>query len=315
MKAVVLDKKQEHKLRFADLEIPTPEDNEVLVKTAAVSVNAADYRSIKLGIKPKRGAYGGAITGVIEKMGPGVTEFEIGDRILADLADSGFGSFAEYAAVPGDLLVKMPAALSFNEASCLPIAATTALKGLRDKGELQKGQNILIVGAAGSVGPFAVQIAKLMGGVVTAVCGPNNMAQTQQLGADKVIDYSQEDFMQASDRYDVILAINGNYTLRAYKRLLKPGGIYVMIGGAFSQILRSIFFGKLMSVGGKRFKVLSAKADAKSLEIVAHWMAEGKIRAVIEKVCDFDETIEAIAYLVKGHARGKVVVVVNSTED
>jgi NADPH:quinone reductase-like Zn-dependent oxidoreductase len=311
MKAVVHDKTQEHKLAFAEVEVPTPRDNEVLVKTSATSVNAADYRSLKLGIKPKSKIYGAAIVGTIESLGSQVKGFNAGDEILADLSDVGFGAFAEYAVVPTSMIVRKPQSVSSNDAACLPIAATTALHALRDTGDLQPGQDVLIVGAAGGVGTFAVQLAKVFGANITAVCGPNNVAQTKALGAHHVIDYSSEDFTRYNKHYDLILAINGNSTLRAYKKLLKPKGTYVMVGGAMSQIIRSLLFGKLMSVGGKKLKFQRSGVNAKDLAFVAQWMAEGKIRAVIEKVYSFDETIDAMAYLTKGHARSKVVIEVD----
>lgn len=309
MKAVVYDKSVlPSKLAHCDVDRPTPEANEVLVKLVCTSINAADYRSLGLGMYPKKKIFGGAIAGEVVELGSEVKSFKIGDNVIADLSDVGFGGFAEYAIAPETTLVKKPDQISFEEASTLPIAATTALKGLREIGNLQNGQSALIVGSTGGVGTFAVQLAKYFGAEVTAVCSSGNLEQTHQLGADEVIDYKAQDFTKLEKRFDLILAINGNESLLSYKRLLSSCGVYVMIGGSMSQILRSIFFGWILSFGSKKMKTLSARSDSKSLKFVASLMEQGHIKAVIDRRYSFDQIPEAMHYVSQGHCPSKVVI-------
>lgn len=309
MKAIVFDKKQSpHKQRLENLKDPIPSDNEVLVKVVSVSINAADYRSIKMGMSPKKKMFGSAVSGVVELVGKNIQHFKPGDEVIGDLTDSGFGGLAEFVAAPEKAWAIKPANISFEDAAALPVAATTALQALRDKGNIQKGYNVLIVGSAGGVGTFAVQLAKYYGAIVTAVCSTKNIEQTLLLGAYKVIDYTKEDFTKFNNRYDLVLAINGNYPLFGYRRIMKSKGIYVMVGGALVQIIKSMLFGWFLSLGGKKMKVLPAKSDPEDLEFVAKLMDEGKIKAIIEKRYSFDNGVEAMTYLIKGHARGKLVV-------
>jgi len=247
MKAVVYNKKGvPDKLVYCDVEKPKPKDNEVLVQIVAVSVNAMDYRSMKMGMIPKLRIFGADIAGRVESVG--------------------------------------------NNTAALPVAATTALRALRDKGNIQQGQKVLIVGSSGGVGTFAVQLAKYYGAIITAVCSSRNVEQSLSFGADKVIDYTKEDFPKSGDTYDLILAINGNCRLSAYKRMLNPGGIYVMVGGALSQIFRSIVFGRFMSFGSTKLA------------------GDGKIKPLIESTYSLDKSAEAMRYLNEGHAQGKVVI-------
>lgn len=221
MKAVVYNKKGlPDKLIYGDIEKPSPNDNEVLIKIYATSINAADYRSMRMGIIPKKKIFGADISGKVESVGKNIQKFKPDNEIVGQLSDCGFGGFAEYVVAPEKALVSKPANISFEEAAALPLAATTSLRALRNKGNIQKGQNVLIVGSSGGVGTFALQLAKYFGAVVTAVCSTKNMKQTSALGADYTIDYTQEDFTKSNRRYDLILAINGNYPLFAYKRIL-----------------------------------------------------------------------------------------------
>lgn len=313
MKAIVYDKKQSpFKLRLKDVEKPVPNDDEVLLKVVSASVNAADYRSMKMGMIPKKKIFGSAISGIVEAVGNNIQQFKPGDEILGDLSDFGFGGFAEFVVVPEKALALKPANTLFDDIATLPVAATTALKALRDKGNIQEKQNVLIVGSAGGVGTFSVQLAKYYGAKVTAVCGTNNLEQTVSLGADKVIDYTKNDFAKGTIQYDLIVAVNGNYPLLSYRRILNRNGIYVMVGGSLTQIFKSMFFGWLLSFGGKRMKVLSAKSDPKDLDYVAELLDQGKIKPIIERRYSLDKTAEAMDYLSKGHARGKVII--NITE-
>lgn len=235
MKAVVYHKKgSPEKLIYCDVDKPVPNDNEVLIKIHAVSVNAADYRSMKMGLIPKRRIFGADIAGRVESVGKNITQFKVGDEVMGDLAKFGFGGFAQYVTAPEKALIIKPAKISFEEGAALPMAALTALQALRDKGNIQKGQKVLIVGSAGGVGTFAVQLAKYFDTEITGVCGSNNALQTSSLGADYVIDYTKEDFKNNNKRYNLIVAINGNYPILAYKKNLTPNGIYVMVGGSIS---------------------------------------------------------------------------------
>ena len=310
MKAVVYNKKaQPDKLVYTDVEKPVPGDDEVLVKVIASSVNAADYRSLKFGIIPKRKIFGADVAGVVESVGKNIRQLKPGDEVMADLASFGFGGFAEYTTAPDDAFVVKPPELSFDDAATIPLAAMTALQALH-KGNIQKGQKVLIVGSGGGVGTFAVQLAKHFGAEVTAVCSTRNVEQTKSLGADVVIDYTKEDFAKTGERYNIILAVNGNRGLLTYRRSLAPNGIYIMVGGAMAQIFKSLFFGRFLSLGSKKMRTLSAKPTAKDLEFLAKLAAEKKIRPVIDKRYTLDKTAEAMAYTGKGHAQGKVLILV-----
>jgi NADPH:quinone reductase-like Zn-dependent oxidoreductase len=309
MKAVVYHKKGlPDKLIFCDAEKPSPNDNEVLIKIYAASANAADYRSMRMGIIPKRRIFGADIAGRVESVGKYIRKFKPGDEVIGDLSDFGFGGFAEYAVAPEKALVPKPVNILFEEAAALPLAAITALQALRDKGNIQQGQKVLIAGSGGGVGTYAVQLAKYFGAEVTAVCSSKNVGQTISLGADHAIDYTKDDFTKSNRYYDLILAINGNRPLNAYKRILNPNGIYVMVGGALSQILKSILFGWLMSFGSKKMRYLVAKSNQKDLEFVVKLVEDGKIKPVIDRRYTLENTALAMRYLGEGHARGKVVI-------
>jgi len=309
MKAVVYNKKGfPDKLIYRNVEKPRPNDNEVLIKILAVSANAADYRSMRMGIIPKRRIFGADIAGRVESVGGNIRQFKPGDEVIGDLSDCGFGGFAEYAVAPEKALIPKPTKILFEEAAALPMAGITALQALRDKGNIQKGQKVLIVGSGGGVGTFAVQLAKYFGAVVTAVCSTKNVEQTSSLGADYVIDYTKEDFTKSNRSYDLILAVNGNRSLSAYKRILNPNGKYVMVGGALMQIFKSILFGWLMSFGSKKMRSLAAKSNQKDLEFIVKLVEDGKIKPVIERRYPLDKAADAMRYLGEGHARGKVVI-------
>jgi NADPH:quinone reductase-like Zn-dependent oxidoreductase len=309
MKAVVYDKKGlPDRLIYRDVEKPVPDNDEVLIKVVAVSANAADYRSMKMGLIPKRKIFGADIAGRVESAGKNIMQLKPGDEVMGDLAGFGFGGFAEYTVAPEKALILKPAKISFEEAAALPMAAITALQALRDKGNIQKGQKVLIAGSGGGVGTFAVQLAKYFGGVVTAVCSTGNVEQTSSLGADYVIDYTKEDFTRINRSYDLIIAINGNRSLSAYKRTLNPNGVYVMVGGALSQVFKSMLFGWLMSLGDKKMRFLAAKSNRKDLELIVKLVEEARIRPVIDRRYSLDKTADAIRYLSEGHARGKVVI-------
>jgi NADPH:quinone reductase-like Zn-dependent oxidoreductase len=309
MKAIVYEKSSSPDvLVFREVEKPIPNDHEVLVKIHAVSVNAADYRSMRMGIIPKRKIFGADIAGTIETVGKDIAKFKVGDEVFGDISGSGFGGFAEYVAVPENLLALKPAGVSFEDAAAVPMASLTALQALRDKGNIQPGQKVLIYGAGGGVGTFAVQLAKTFGADVTAVCSSKNAALVQSLGADRVIDYTQEDVFKSGRRFDLIIAVNGNRPLSVYKRALTPTGIFVMVGGALSQVVKTLLFGTLMSFGNQKMRFLAAKPSTKDLEFIIKLVEEGKIKPVIDRRYPLHETAEAVRYLSEGHARGKVVI-------
>lgn len=221
MKAVVYNKKRyQDKLVYCDVDKPVPTDNEVLIKVHAVAANAADYRSMKMRIIPKRKIFGADIAGIVESVGRNITCFKPGDEVMGDIASFGFGGFAEYVTVPEKALIIKPPKISFEEGATLPMAAMTALQALRDKGNIQKGYKVLIVGSSGGVGTFAIQLARYFEAEITGVCSSGNVQQTSSLGADYVIDYTKENFTTSDRRYNLILAINGNYPLSAYKKVL-----------------------------------------------------------------------------------------------
>lgn len=311
MKAIVYNKKvRPDKLIYSDVEMPVPKNNEVLIKILAVSANAADYRSMRMGMIPKKRIFGADIAGRVESAGSEIRQFKPGDEVIGDLSGFGFGGFAEYAVSPETVLVPKPAGISFEAAAALPMAATTALQALRNKGNIRKGQKVLIAGSSGGVGSFAVQLAKYFGAEVTGVCSTKNMEQTNSLGADHVIDYTKDDFTRSDKRYDLILAVNGNRPLAAYRRILNQNGIYVMVGGSLSQVFRSLLFGGLMSSGSRKMRSLAAKPNQKDLEFIVKLVENGNVKPVIDRRYPLEQTTEAMRYLAGGHARGKVVITI-----
>lgn len=309
MKAVVYEKRSTPDvLVLREVEKPVPNDDQVLVKVYAVSVNAFDYRSLQLGTIPRRKILGTDIAGRVEAAGKGITKFKIGDEVFGDLSNCGSGGFAEYVAAPEGALALKPDGVSFEAAAAVPMAAVTALQGLRDCGHIRQGQKVLIHGAGGGVGTFAVQLAKTFGVEVTALCSTQNTELVRSLGADHVIDYSKEDFAASDMQFDLILAVNGNRSLFSYKRVMSPNGIHVMIGGTYSQVAGSLLFGPLHSIGSKKMRFLAAKPNSKDLEFIIKLVKENKVRPVIDRRYPLEKTAEAVRYLRQGHARGKVVI-------
>lgn len=309
MKAIIYNKKgKPERLVYCDIEKPIPNDNEVLIKVHNVSLNAADYRSMKMGLIPKSKIFGADVSGTIESIGKNISSFKPGDEVMGDLANFGFGGLAEYVTAPEKALVLKPKQVSFEEAACMPLAAITALQALRNIGNIQKGNKVLIVGSSGGVGTFAIQLANYFEAEVTGVCSSKNIQQTLSLGVKNVIDYTKEDFTKSDKRYDLILGINGNYPLLAYKKLLTSNGTYVMVGGSLSQIFKSLLFGWIFSFGSKKMKSLAAKANKPDLEYLAKLFEKGVIKPVIERYYTLDKTAEAMNYLKQGHSNGKVVI-------
>jgi NADPH:quinone reductase-like Zn-dependent oxidoreductase len=308
-------------LRLEEVAKPTPSANEVLVKVCAASVNAYDWRYVRADpflvrlagglFRPRNPRLGADIAGRVEAVGSDVTQFRPGDEIYGDLAASGNGAFAEYIVVPEHVLALKPANLTYEQAAAVPMAAVTALQALRDGGKLRAGHKVLINGASGGVGTFAVQIAKAFGAEVTAVCSTRNVAMVRSLGADHIVDYKLEDITRSAQRYDLILAVNGYRPLSVYRRLLRPEGRYVMAGGSGAQLFEALLFGPLMSLlGRKRLAPFSATPRSKDLLVMKELIEAGKVVPVIDRCYPLGETAEAIRYLEDGHARGKVVITV-----
>ncbi len=309
MHAIVYDKKNKpDKLTYCEVDKPVPTNDQLLIKIDAVSVNAADYRSMQMGMIPKMRIFGADIVGRVESIGTNIKNFKIGDEVLGDLASYGFGGFAQYAVAPEKALVHKPTNLSSDVAAGLPMAAVTALQALRDKGNIQKGQSVLIHGGGGGVGTFAIQLAKYFGAFVTVVCSSKNVDQSRSLGADFIIDYSKEDFLKIGRKYDLILAINGSRRLQEYKHSLNPHGKYVMVGGSISQIFKSLLFGWFLSIGSKKMYSLTAKPNQKDLEFVVKLAADDIIKPVIDRYYSLEKVADAVRYLSNGHATGKVII-------
>lgn len=309
MKAILYEKNgTPEKLVLREVEKPIPADDQVLVEVHAVSINAADYRSMRMGIIPKSRIFGADVAGRVVAAGSKVTGLKVGDAVAGDLSGCGFGGFAEYVAAPASMLAPIPETLSFEDAAALPLAGGTALQGLRDVGNIQPGQQVLIRGAGGGVGTYAVQLAKIFGAHVTAVCGPRSVDLVRSLGVDRVIDYSTEDFTRGPARYDLILGINGGSSLMAYRNLLAPRGTYVMVGGPLTQVISALAFGPLLSLGSRKFRALAAKPNAKDTAALLQWAAEGKLKPVIERFYPLEQTAEAMRSVGQGHTRGKVVI-------
>jgi len=300
-----------------EVEKPTPGDDAVLIKVQSASVNALDWHLLTADIflvrlmgmgmfRPKNRVLGADIAGIVEAVGKNVRQFQPGDEVYGDI---GHGGFAEYATAPERCLVLKPASLSFEAAAAVPVAGLTALQGLRDCGKIQAGQKVLINGAAGGVGTFAVQIAKAFGADVTAVCSTRNMEQARRLGADRVIDYTQQDFTQNGLTYDLIFAANGYHPLAVYKRSLTPQGIYVMAGGQQGQIFEVMLKGRLLSEKeGRKLLSVSAQVSQKDLLTLKEMMEAGKVIPAIDRTYPLNEVPEALRYLGAGHARGKIII-------
>ena len=305
-------------LQFTEVAKPTPADNEVLIKVYAASVNPVDLhlmrgkpfflRVMSGGLRaPKRKIAGHDIAGRVEAIGKNVTQFKPGDAVFGACP----GALAEYACAKEDNLALMPPDSSFEHAAASPIAALTALQGLRDKGRIQPGQKVLVDGASGGVGTFAVQIAKSFGAEVTAVCSTGKVDTATSIGADHIIDYTREDFTKSGERYDLILAANARNSIFAYMRALTQNGIYVMAGGGGVQALQALLLGPILSrLGSKKVRLFITKINQKDLVFLKDLLQAGKVEPVIDKRYPLSGATEAIRYLAEGHARGKIIVTV-----
>lgn len=307
-------------LRVEEVEEPIPADNEALVRVQAVSINFGDVSFVRgkplvvrlMGaglLRPTYTTLGSDIAGRVVAIGKSVRQVQPGDEVYGDLSESGWGGWAEYASVPEQVLAPKPANLTFEQAAAVPQAATVALQGLRDVGQIRPGQSVLIYGASGGIGTFAVQMAKLFGAEVTGVCSTRNLEMVRSIGADHVIDYTREDFAQSDQRYDLIMATAGYRSLFDYRRALNPQGIYVMAGGAMAQVFQALLLGPWASKKGQQqLTNLASKPSRKDLLFIKDQIESGKLLPVVDRCYAFDEIADAARYYAEGHARGKVIV-------
>jgi NADPH:quinone reductase-like Zn-dependent oxidoreductase len=325
MKAVVYCDYGVPNLKFQEIEKPAPADDQLLVKVRAASVNPLDWHYIegtpyvmRIGVglrKPKDARLGVDFAGTVEAVGKNVTKFKPGDEVFGGRT----GAFAEYVCVREPRAVALkPANITFEQAASVPIAGITALQGLRDKGKVQPGQKVLINGASGGVGTFAVQIAKSYGAEVTGVCSTRNLDMVRSLGADHVIDYTKEDFTKSDQRYDVMYDTVGNRSLLECRRVLTPKGKAVMIGGGgpgdqglIGPLVGPIKLLMLSPFVSQEMGTFLAELNQKDLTALADLMQSGKVTPVIDRTYKLSELPQAIQYLEQGHARGKVVVSVD----
>lgn len=318
-------------LKYEDVEKPTPRDDQVLIKVRAASVNLADYARLK-GVpflirlvypraradgilRPKDPRLGRDVAGDVEAVGRNITHFKPGDAVFGWCS----GAFAEYVCASESALVIKPDNVTFEQAAAVPVAALTALQGLRDKGQIQPEQKVLINGASGGVGTFAVQIAKAFGAEVTAVCSTRNLDTARSIGADHVIDYTHEDFTRTGQRYDLILTVNGYHPLGAYRHALTPKGTYIMAGGSNGRVAQAVLevtlLGSLISKQGKQkmgFMGIT-KINQQDLVFVKELLETEKVVSIIDRKYPLNETIAAFRYFEERHARGKVVITLSLT--
>jgi NADPH:quinone reductase-like Zn-dependent oxidoreductase len=317
MKAIVCTKYgSPNDLRLAEVEKPAPKDSEVLVRVHAASINKADLYLLRhpffvrlIGgrlLTPIRKTPGTDVAGRVEAVGREVKQFKPDDEVFG----SALGSFAEFACAREDRLVLKPSNVTFEEAAAVPVAATTALQGLRDKGKIQAGQKVLINGASGGVGTFLVQIAKSFGAEVTAVCSTSKLEMVRSIGADHVIDYTQEDFTKSRQRYDLIVAANGYHSILNYRHALTSKGVYVGTGGSMGQIFQGLLLAPLISmVGKKKMRAFMAKLNQKDLDQLRELLEAGKMKPVLDERYPLNRASDAFRYFEEGHAKGKVVIV------
>lgn len=312
-------------LKLKEIKIPAPKDKEVLVKVHAASVNSWDWDLLRgkpfinrMGglLKPKYSILGADISGRVEAIGSNVTHLMPGDEVFGDISWCGWGGFAEYVCVHEDALSLKPASMTFDQAAAIPQAAVLALQGLRKKGQITEGQTVLLNGAGGGVGTFALQIAKLHGAEVTCVDSTEKLEILKAYGADNVIDYTKEDFTQKKKSYDLILEVVGTRSIYDYKRALNPNGTYVMVGGSQSQIMQLLCLGPLISkTEKKKMNILVHKPNKKDQDILKGLFVAGKLVPVIDRRYKLNQVKEAIRYLGEGYDKGKVIVSMGDGEE
>jgi NADPH:quinone reductase-like Zn-dependent oxidoreductase len=308
-------------LHLEEVKKPTPTDDEVLIKIYAVSVNRSDWEGLvgkplyaRLGglLKPREHILGSDIAGRVEMVGKSNQQFQLGDDVFGELAGYG-GGFAEYVCARGNLLALKPASISFEEAAAIPQAGVIALQGIRDKGQIQPGQKVLINGAGGGAGTFAIQLAKLDGAEVTGVDNTSKLDFMRLLGTDHVIDYTREDFTKSGKQYDLILDLIAHRSVFTYQRALKPNGSYFMVGGSVATIFQLLLLGPwIRRIKGKNLRLLTVQRNRKSLVTITELCEAGNIVPYIDKRYPLSEVPEALRYLGEGRVKGKVVITLES---
>ena len=318
MKAVTRDRYgRTDVLRYTDVTTPEPKQGEVLVRIHAAAVNPVDWRHVQgdmivvraamSGVfKPRYKIIGGDMAGVVESIGEGVTTFKPGDEVFADLTPDVWGAFAEYVSVPAEKLVRKPPTVDFIHAASIPIAGTSALQSLRDIGKCKTGSRVLIIGASGGVGTFAVQIAKILGAHVTGVCSTRNVDFVRDLGADEVVDYTTQDPTKLGEQFHVVLDCAKYRPLSQIMPVVADGGTYIMVGG--NHYYRSAFEMLPTLVSKKKARMLFMHANTDDLQLLMQWVERGQVRTVIDRTYSLRDTAEAILYVAQGHSRGKVVI-------
>jgi len=316
-------------LELQDIDKPVVNDDDVLARVHAASVNPYDWHWVtglphfsrtQFGLrKPKVDGLGADMAGQVEAVGKNVTRIQPGDDVFGDLSVCGLGAFAEYVCVPEHAVVRKPANLTFEQTAAVPLAATTALQGLRDHGRIQSGQKVLINGASEGVGTFAVQIAKSFGAEVTGVCSTRNMEMVRSIGADHVIDYTQEDFTRSGQRYDLMLDLVGNRSVSECRRVLTPQGVYMASFGQpdhrwlgpLAQVFRTLALSPFVS---QKMTMYVMKPNQKDLVVLQELLESGKVAPVIDRTYPLSRIPEAFRYLEEGHAQGKVVITVAAAD-
>ena len=308
-------------LKLKDVEKPTPKDDEVLVRVHASSINAGNMfpvsgkpflaRMSSGLLRPKHLNPGSDVAGQVEAVGANVTQFKAGDEVFGDNYAGGWGTYAEYVCVPENALVLKPTNITFEEAAAVPQAALVALQGLRNEGQIKAGQKVLIIGASGGNGTYALQIAKAFDTEVTAVVSTRNIELVRSLGADHVIDYTQEDFVEKGEQYDLVMAMGGYRSLSDYEKVLRPGGIFVWAGGDLKGLFETMLFGRWFGrKGNKTLTSLSHKQNQDDLRFMAELMEKGNVKSVIDQSFPLEETADAMRHYAAGHMQGKVVITV-----
>ncbi len=305
-------------LKLQEVEKPIPKDDEVLIKIKATSINYNSLLFIKgkpfIGrfftglFKPGKKIPGNDVAGIVETAGKNVKQFKSGDEVFGDVSESGFGTFAEYVAAPEKELLIKPAGLSFVDAASVPEAGLVALQALKDHGNIQPDQNVLINGASGGIGTFAVQIAKYFEAKVTAVCGSRNFDLVQSIGADHVIDYAKEDFVKKGTGFDLIISTVGYRPIRDFKKALNPKGVYIATGGTMSQIFQANLLGPMLSgKDGKRLSGMTVKTN-KDLDFLTGLIESGNVKPIIEKTFPLANIVIALKHYETRHASGKIII-------
>lgn len=304
-------------LTLKEIPIPAPKENEVLIRVKAASINSWDWDMIRgkpwivrmWGLtKPRHIIPGADVAGIVEAVGKNVSRFKIGDEVFGDLAEAGWGGYAEYVCSPENFLTLKPDGVTFEEAASIPQAGALALQGVRDHGKVQKGEHVLINGAGGGVGTFAVQLAKLYGAELTAVDSQDKHDLLLKLGSDHVIDFRQEDFTKNGKQYDLIVDVISNRKITQYAKSLKPNGRAMLLGGTMNSIFSAMFFGKIASaISGKTLRLMGYKAN-KDMYYLANLIHDKTISAVIENEFTLSETSKAFQCFSTGTTRGKVII-------